>query len=87
VEASFVKIRNELIRKTALRLGYILSILLVLYLLSAGPIIAICRQFAASPVGPSPAMYYIGMFYTPLFEVPMLVPIVEFYIGLWEKII
>jgi len=82
-----VKIRNELIRKTALRLGYILSILLVLYLLSAGPIIAICRQFAASPVGPSPAMYYIGMFYTPLFEVPMLVPIVEFYIGLWEKII
>ncbi|MEQ8634882.1 hypothetical protein [Gimesia maris] len=82
-----MKIRNELIRKTALRLGYILSILLVLYLLSAGPIIAICRQFAASPVGPSPAMYYIGMFYTPLFEVPMLVPIVEFYIGLWEKII
>ena len=78
-----MKIRNELIRKTALRLGYILSILLVLYLLSAGPIIAICRQFAASPVGPSPAMYYIGMFYTPLFEVPMLVPILQFYIGLW----
>ncbi|QDT79497.1 hypothetical protein Mal35_29610 [Gimesia maris] len=82
-----MKIRNELIRKTALRLGYILSILLVLYLLSVGPIIAICRQFAASPLGPSPAMYYIGLFYTPLFEVPMLVPIVEFYIGLWEKII
>ncbi|WP_417388301.1 hypothetical protein [Gimesia sp.] len=82
-----MKIRNELIRKTALRLGYILSILLVLYLLSAGPIIAICRQFAASPVGPSPVMVYVELFYTPLFSVPVLVPVVEFYIGLWQKII
>jgi|TARA_R110001592_G_scaffold22122_3_gene88461 hypothetical protein len=82
-----VKNSHELTRKIFRRCGYSIAILLTLYLLSVGPIIAICRQFAASPVGPSPAMYYIGMFYTPLFEVPTLVPIVEFYIGLWEKII
>lgn len=82
-----MKISHELTRKMMRRCGYSICILLTLYLLSAGPIIAVCRQFAASPVGPSPAMVYIGMFYTPLFSIPVLSPLIEFYIGLWEKIV
>lgn len=82
-----MKISHELTRKIIRRCGYSIAILLTLYLLSVGPVIAVCRQFAASPVGPTPGMYYIGLFYTPLFSIPVLAPLTEFYINLWVKII
>lgn len=82
-----MQIRQVLTTKTFRRCGYGIGILLAVYVLSVGPIVAIGRQFSASPVGPSPALVYLDLFYTPLFAVPALVPLVEFYIGLWQKIV
>ncbi|WP_339727990.1 hypothetical protein [uncultured Gimesia sp.] len=78
---------KPLISKNVRRLSYILISLGLFYLLSVGPVIAICRQFAASPMAGSSGLDTIARFYSPLFAVPGITPLIEFYINVWENIL
>ncbi|QDT42868.1 hypothetical protein Pan241w_29630 [Gimesia alba] len=78
---------NPLVSKILRRTSYFLISLGVLYLLSVGPVVAICRQLVKNPWTIPPGLSTIERFYSPLFAVPWITPLIELYINLWEKIL
>lgn len=78
---------HPLISKMARRLSYMLISLGVFYVLSAGPVIAICRQLVKNPWTIPAGLNTIERIYAPLFSVPWMTPLIEGYVNLWERIL
>ncbi|MCA9017466.1 MAG: hypothetical protein KDA77_19240 [Planctomycetaceae bacterium] len=78
---------KPLISKMVRRLSYLLISLGVFYVLSAGPVVAICRQLVKNPWTIPQGLNTIEQIYSPLFAIPGITPLIELYINLWEKIL
>lgn len=79
--------KHPLISKMVRRLSYVLISLGAFYVLSAGPVIAICRQLVKNPFTIPQGLSTIELIYAPLFSIPWITPLIELYVNLWERIL